>query len=399
MSLEKQNHELLLQIASMLTQQKAPTQKGGVDMPRKLTYGQGSITKRIRLTYNDESGIRKVTTTNDENQAKLISSRYNCAIYKWYEIQWLDEQGIKHTKTAQTQELARSILEQVNPQKFKKNTSKTKRHIKRFGQSLQEWYNIFRKPEVSKGQDYNYQRCINLIPKDITNKPISQLTAHELQLHLSSMKSDKYRYWTKILLVAFLEIEFAQGRIKNNFGLLLKAEQAIAAERQILSKEFEYDFINLLPDDCKTHTLVYLYTGCRLEEAHRIDESDKDTVNKIIWIKETKTLTKTDKKRNIQYKLRPAYLYPVVENIAFPLPRINASKIQKAFVKASEKLDIKITPHDLRHTYATRCDELGINTETILFHTNKKMTKHYIHENKAKKVIDEFKKLEKKYGN
>ena len=36
---------------------------------------------------------------------------------------------------------------------------------------------------------------------------------------------------------------------------------------------------------------------------------------------------------------------------------------------------------------------MGINREVILFHGNVKMTKHYIHEDKVKKLMKEFDKF------
>ncbi len=197
-----------------------------------------------------------------------------------------------------------------------------------------------------------------------------------------------------MLLQNYFEVAFNKGIIKCNLGKLLYADQPIPAERQTLPKDKESDFINALPEVYRNHAIAVLYSGCRINEVFRIEPEDLDYKKNIIWIKETKTLKRGERKTT-PYKLRPAYLFPELKNIKFPLPSICLSWLRKAFKKASEKIGITITPHDLRHTYATRLDEMGINREVILFHGNIKMTKHYIHEDKERKLIKEFEKFNK----
>ena len=341
-------------------------QKENENMPKPLKYGQGGITLRTRKNKNGTE-------------------------YKYYQARYYDKYGIRHTITAKTQAEALRILNNNNKRSLR--TIKRKQPIT-FGKDLQNWFDTFKKPRIQKGSIYSYQKLLNSIPESIKKKLLHQVSEIELQNFLNNTVSEKNRYWAKMLLQNYFEVAFNKGIIKCNLGKLLYADQPIPAERQTLPKDKESDFINALPEVYRNHAIAVLYSGCRINEVFRIEPEDLDYKKNIIWIKETKTLKRGERKTT-PYKLRPAYLFPELKNIKFPLPSICLSWLRKAFKKASEKIGITITPHDLRHTYATRLDEMGINREVILFHGNIKMTKHYIHEDKERKLIKEFEKFNK----
>ncbi len=334
------------------------------EMPRPLRYGQGNISLRTRQNKNGST-------------------------YKYYQVRYYDDYGIRHTLTAKTQVEALQILNTENNRNLR---NKKRKQAVTFGVGLQDWFDTFKKPRLQKGSVYSYQKLIDSIPTAIKKKLLHQVNEIELQNFLNNTVSEKNRYWAKMLLQNYFEVAFDKGIIKANIGKLLYADQPIAAERQTLPREKEQEFINALPEVYRTYAIAVLYTGCRINELFRIEPTDIDHERNIIWIKETKTLKRGERKTT-PYKLRPAYLFPELKSIKFPLPSICLSWLRKAFKRASEKIGITITPHDLRHTYATRLDEMGINREVILFHGNVKMTKHYIHEDKAKKLIKEFEKF------
>lgn len=346
---------------SILPNQK---QKENEDMPKPLKYGQGDITLRIRKNKNGSE-------------------------YKYYQARYYDNYGIRHTTTAKTQAEALKILTENNNRTLR---NKKRKQPVTFGVDLQNWFNTFKKPRIQKGSIYSYQKLIDSIPNSIKKKLLHQVNEIELQNFLNNTVSEKNRYWAKMLLQNYFEVAFDKGIIKSNLGKLLYADQPIAAERNTLPREKEQEFINALPEVYRVYAIAVLYSGCRINELFRIEAGDLDYEKNIIWIKETKTLKRGERKTT-PYKLRPAYLFPELKKIQFPLPSICLSWLRKAFKRASEKIGITITPHDLRHTYATRLDEMGINREVILFHGNVKMTKHYIHEDKAKKLMKEFEKF------
>lgn len=386
----QQNNELMAQLAKFMAQRSS--EKGGTEeMPRKLKYGQGSITKRFRLSYVDERGIRRMKNTTDEVVAEQISSKYKCKIYEWYQVRWYDEHGLRHSRTLKNKQEARDIITKLG--KRKKNVGK--KRTKTFGVYLQEWYDTFKKPVISKGRAASYDTYLKQIPKSITSKPFHQITVTDLQGYLNSItKKPQAKYETKNLFGACLKHAYKIGHTKSNNGELLYCERPVAAERQTLKKEDENKFVSLITSTYRNHVICYLYTGCRLAELLRIHEEDVDRVNKTIKIKGANK----GKKANGVYRERIIPLMPEIEHIKFPLPKICVTGMQKRMRLACEDLGVRVTIHDLRHTFATRCNERGINTKAlqgILGHTNYSMTYDRYVKNTDKLMETEFEKLRK----
>ena len=244
---------------------------------------------------------------------------------------------------------------------------KKRKKPKTFGEYMQEWYDTFRRPKVGIAHDKVYQNLMNRIPQEIKAKVINRVTAQELQAHLNGIEKVRPKYSIKILLASCLEYAFNEGRIKSNIGKLLVAEKGKSAKRQILSREDEPKLIELLPQRYRNYVIGYLYTGCRLSELMAVTEQDVDRVNKTIHIRGTKT-SNAD---------RVIPLLPELENISFPLQKTTKKSLQMQISKACAKLGIKVTPHDFRHTFATRCNELGINMKVYsqwLGHSSIKIT-------------------------
>ena len=95
-------NEQIMQLSQTKTAQEGcfSIYEGGTDeMSRKLKYGQGSVIKRIRLSYIDEYNRRQIKTVGNTKIAQHISSRYKCNIYVFYVIKWFDEYGTRQTRT------------------------------------------------------------------------------------------------------------------------------------------------------------------------------------------------------------------------------------------------------------------------------------------------------------
>jgi integrase/recombinase XerD len=361
--LETNNKALLAQIAALLPQQNT----GGIEMPRKLKYGQGCIVKR-----------RRKNKTND--------------YYEWYQVSWIDEYGKRHYSTAKTQLEALDILKENN----KRSLKNSRKHLKTFKEAMMEWYNAFRKDNACDERNKTNIREINRLPDKIANKPLQAVTAQELQDHLNSIKNDSPRITAKTMLCSFLRYMFLQNTIKKDFGLLLKAPHPHAAEKQVLTTQDEPRFLELLPEKFRKYAVGLIYTGCRYSEFINIQAEDVDRINRIITIRETKSLRANDRRRGIKYNTRIIPLLPILEDYNFPLPYISQAYFQKAFKDASAKLGIKVTPHDMRHTFATRCDDLGVKEkviQSILGHKHERMTRHYKNHKTAELIKSEYAKI------
>jgi len=335
---------------------------GETEMPRPLKYGQGSITKRTRINKNG-------------------------SVYTWYEGKFFDEHGNRTVITGKTKDEVRKQIRTHNPRTLK--TEKLK-PSKKFGDSFREWYETFRKPNVCEKLNKDYLRCINIIPKVTSNKIVSKVTDVELQKHINTL-AEKTQYYTRLLLRAYYKHALVQRHTKVDVSSVLRISKSKPEERQTLSRDVEQKFIELLPNDTyRLYAIAGIYTGCRPSELQYIQESDKQLDTRKLKVKETKSVWAADRRKGKKFFTREVPLFPEIERITFPLPPIGNSNYTRAFCKVSEALGIKITPHDLRHTFTTRCDELGINeTASMDWVGHKNIKTHRRYKHKTTKILDE----------
>lgn len=124
--------------------------------------------------------------------------------------------------------------------------------------------------------------------------------------------------------------------------------------------------------DCGDFAEFLAYSGARLNEAARVNGCDCDFENEKITIKgdlttgtknwETRTLPMiADLKRLLERIRSNKTETEWAEN-----PVIGVRECQKAINSACEKLGIsRFTHHDLRHLFATRCIESGVDIPTV----------------------------------
>ena len=336
---------------------------------RKLKYGQGCVKERKRKNKNG-------------------------SIYKWYEVRWYDEYGRRNIKTTHTQEEARNILSKFNNRSMKNS----RKNLKTFGEYIYEWYETFRAGECGDARNQLNLTQINRIPKEIMDKPLCQVAVDELQKYLNTIKEPNPKVQTKQLLTACIRHAFNAGQIKSNIGMLLKADIPKAAEKSILPRELEQDFIAAFPQQYRGYVIGLIYTGVRLGEFVRLNENwetDIDYKNEIVKIRETKSLRQKDIKSGVEYVFREVPLLPEFAKVKFPLPIVKQKTINKNFTKVCEKFGVNLTPHCMRHTFISRCNELGIATSIIremVGHKTERMTIHYTH-NTAELTDREYRKL------
>lgn len=356
--LTEQNSQLLKLLANQPQNVvNLPSLIGGTkEMPRPLKYGQGTIAERSR--------------TNKKG-----------SIYKWYEAKWCDEYGKRHTRTCKTIQDARNVLLQFN----KRSIKNKRKPLHTFGMYINEWYATFGNAECGTERNKLNLLQISRIPKEIANKPLIQVTATELQAYLNTIDKPHPKVQSKQLIRACLKHAFNSGLIKSNIGEILKAEVPKADEKQILSREMETKFLAELSPQYRDYAIGLIYTGTRISEFMSLNknwQTDIDYKNNIVRIRETKSIRQKDIRNGRTFTTREIPLLPEVANIKFPLKTVKKQSVNKAFNRVNEKLGLQITPHCLRHTFISRCNELGITRSVIqsmVGHKTERMTMHYTH--------------------
>lgn len=155
-------------------------------------------------------------------------------------------------------------------------------------------------------------------------------------------------------------------------------------------------FLKVIPEDeivgFRNKCIIYvmLDTGMRTCEILRIHDNSLDLKNKRIIL--TQQDTKTKRERIVYLKtatctmlkdwleIKPDnwqdYLFPNYEG-----KKLNINRLDIDFKKYSEESGVKITPYQLRHTYASMVAEEGCDAfllQQMMGHSNMSMTKRYI---------------------
>ena len=262
----QQNNELMAQVATMLSQRNQ-TQTGGTkEMSHKLKYGQGCITKRVRI--GKKCMNCEICPPRSKNK---LACKFGNA-YIWYEGKYLDEYGRRIPVTGKIFQEVYNELRRLNPRKIQ-NT--TRNELRLFGDSFMKWYVTF--GNKNKGPESNKTSLtqINRVPDIINKKPLGKVTAQELQEHLDYAEK-KYggnpKWWICLLFKGFMKYSFEQGHIKINVGSSLIGEQPASPERNTLPRDLEEKFISLFTPkpnskvDYRPYVKGLIKTGCRISE-------------------------------------------------------------------------------------------------------------------------------------
>lgn len=173
----------------------------------------------------------------------------------------------------------------------------------------------------------------------------------------------------------------------------IKKPKYKAEEKNALTLKEEKILIDYIENSKYKNIILFcLYQGTRIGEALAITYSDIDFINKKVHITKSKnaknivTSPKTEKsKRIIPLFNNTLNILSDKEDKCTPIFNFYYDEIQKYLKNFSKAYNIKITSHTLRHTFATRCIEKGINLKQVskwLGHTNINITNEiYTHIN------------------
>lgn len=327
-------------------------------------------------------------------------------------------------------------INQVVNQKIKKN----EQHLKDI--TFEAYYEIYvqKMMDLSKWTYSTYREKENkfkLINNFFTGKMLSEITKQDCQNFIDKLFTDNYRKSTliyiKACVVALLNEAIKDELIETNKMKLVSIpnikikpiDKNLSSAEYHKAKEYASKYFNI-----QLRTLFHLCSlGLRKGEALAISENkltfnDDGTVK--ILVNDTTTIyspsgtgnTKTKQDRfifgnNVLSKLlrecitdtKQIYLH-AKKSYNKNTPIIATSKattyktvtINYHFKIMSNKLNICITPHKLRHYFATQGQLTGLNPRLIadfLGHKNISMTNHYSHQTEegTRLVLDKIQNL------
>ena len=290
--------------------------------------------------------------------------------------------------------------------------------------TLDEYFEIYANLKVKSGKwnktsEETLQKVYNMISANLKKKKLEDISRQDIQV-LNIKLGEKYRSTTISavlgLLSSVLEHAYQNEVLSRNRA---KGIEPVKSNKTKFSKELSLEDFNVIKKYVYDHYDIMVQTafmllsyGLRRGEILAIRQSVitfKDNVTKIHIDKSRTRLypdgkgTKTGKERDIFITLEDTELlkkaiklskerYLAIKNRSYNedewlLVEQNGepfyiTKMNNILANIKQKTRINITPHILRHFFATQAQATNVNPRLIanfLGHTNVSMTDHYSH--------------------
>ncbi|NCB48490.1 MAG: site-specific integrase [Clostridia bacterium] len=254
-------------------------------------------------------------------------------------------------------------------QKYAKVIEHTKEQPKSKTMLFITWYekyiSIYKKSCLKKNTLKNLNGLFRLhILPYIAQRPLKRITSQDIQEIINRMsKIPRQATITYTQLNACLEQAYKLNLISHNpcYAVIINKDKG--GKGKALTKEQEEILLTYLKKHnppIKILIFLYLATGMRRSELLNIEQRDLDFKNNEIVVRGEKT---KNSYRTIQVKSQVLRLFPDKEK---PFKEWTPSKVNHTFKTITKKLHFNgITIHSLRHTFATRCIEQGIDMVVV----------------------------------
>lgn len=321
-----------------------------------------------------------------------------------------------------TQAEAAEILRQLQAEKAM-GISQSSTVIKT-GDWLNEWIEKTKEPKLTPATITSYRNCyLNHLKPALGEIPLRKLETYHIQRALDNIGGATSTFVKNYNVIhGALERAVELGMLAKNPCKGVNFPKDDTKPMRVLSKDEQRRYVEALEEEFyRPLLLTYLYTGMRLGEALPLQWCDVDLENRTIRInkkaitvhnhnthtakQEIQNFCKTkSSKRTIvitaglaeilaEHKKNEKALAEALEEnwseaeLVFKNSRrhiVQASNIDEINARIYKKAGIEgATNHTLRHTYATRCFEAGVDIKAIseqLGHANVKTTYNiYVH--------------------
>ena len=280
--------------------------------------------------------------------------------------------------------------------------------------AINEWYSVYKEPNISPGSRHNYALYISQINQSLGRISIGKVRAIDIQAFLAehaSLSKSAFNYY-KIILNAVFKLAFASKEIRIN-----PMDAVVWPEKEEQEPETfrRMDIVRILDfayqDSFGNAVLLAFYTGLRPGELTALKWSDVDFEERFITIHGTigrieggygpRETTKTKRIRRV---VMSEDIYRVLcnlkakdNNIGYILHDDNGKwlspdqyrrryeayfrRLNKSFPDEFQKVKI-LSPHKCRHSFATYLLAGGANiraVQAMLGHASVSTTQKYTH--------------------
>lgn len=251
-------------------------------------------------------------------------------------------------------EVKRKILTMLD--EFKEDK---KKQTYSFFSWLNFWNDTYKKP---------YNRTDSITPQikkhifgAMKDKPLDKVSTIELQLLLNKIESTRTRQAVSNIIRGAFDVALKTKVIKDDPSTALIKVVHHSKKGEALTRAEEKKFLS----DIRGHYLenlyrFYLLSGCRRGEALSLNVRDVDFSEKTVKINGTKTQS-AEREIPLFTKLEALLRSLQPDKDGFYFSNVHEDTVTQTFKKfcPTHKL------HDLRHTFATRCLEAGVNMKTV----------------------------------
>lgn len=260
--------------------------------------------------------------------------------------------------------------------------------------TFSEVYEIWSKRKFEKLSDSSiasykvaFGKCV-----DIHEIEFVKLKTTNLQDIIDAQSGTGTKKQVKNLFGQMYKYSLENDIVQKDYSKFVEiATETALTEKSTFSKE-EIDklWVNLWKVRNTDVALILLYTGMRINELFNL-KKEKVFLEERYLISGSKTASGKNRVIPICEKIVPIIEYHLNHsNKEHLILNTRGDKVQYAtFIKRQwdvtmEKLGMKHTPHETRHTFISEMDSLGINpiiTKRIVGHSDKTVTERYTHKN------------------
>lgn len=272
-----------------------------------------------------------------------------------------------------------------------KRKKRKKSNVPTLSEWMDKWIELYKKPNLKPSSLTVILAATVNVREVFSKKPIDEITTDEIQSFLLSMKAERLRDICRDALRQSLEKAKLQGIIKNNPCDALEIKKHKYGKKQALTIEEQALFLNAAKES--PYDLLYrfmLSTGVRIGEALALRKSDFDFKNRTVEInKDVVFINGKRTEQNTPKTEAGNRIIPVREDILAEIIKLDTKNelifpytynaVRLATTRIAKAINIKVSLHILRHTYATRLEEAGISPKIIQYlmgHASLDMTKN-----------------------